>query len=134
MKEYLVIIIALALAGCDSASNARATSQQIASGKQVFEDHCLRCHGVKARGQIEDWQKPGADGKYPAPPLDGSAHAWHHNMKVLRGTIDRGGIPLGGTMPAFNDTLNEDQKTAVLAYIQSLWPDEVYQIWKNNNG
>ena len=134
MKSLQVIAFALVLTACDSTPDAQANSQQITSGKQVFEDNCQSCHGIKARGQVEEWQKPGADGKYPAPPLDGTAHAWHHNMKVLRGTIDRGGIPLGGTMPAFKDTLSEDQKDAVLAYIQSLWPQKVYQAWKKNNG
>lgn len=134
MKPLLVTTFALALAACDSTPDVQANSQQIASGKQVFENNCLRCHGVNARGQVEEWQKPGPDGKYPAPPLNGTAHTWHHNMKVLRGTINRGGIPLGGTMPAFKDTLSEEQKDAVLTYIQSLWPEEVYQVWKKNNG
>lgn len=134
MKLLLVIAATLALAACDSASNTLSNNQQIASGKQVFENNCQECHGVNARGQVREWQKPDADGKYPAPPLNGTAHTWHHNMKVLRGTIDRGGIPLGGTMPAFKDTLSENQKDAVLAYIQSLWPEEVYEIWKKNNG
>ena len=134
MKLFLIVALALALTACDTPSDAQANSQQIAAGKQVFEGNCLTCHGVGARGEVSNWQKPDADGKYPAPPLNGTAHAWHHNLKVLRGTIDRGGIPLGGTMPAFKDTLSEEQKDAVLAYIQSLWPEEIYQTWKKNNG
>ena len=100
----------------------------------VFETNCQECHGVNAAGVVKDWQKPGADGKYPAPPLNGSAHAWHHDMKTLLSTIDRGGIPLGGTMPAFKDTLTDEQKAAVLAYIQSLWPEDIYKAWKERNG
>ncbi len=134
LKSFLIIAGALVLAACDATPDAQANSQQISAGKQVFEGNCLTCHGVGARGEVSNWQKPDADGKYPAPPLNGTAHAWHHNLKVLRGTIDRGGIPLGGTMPAFKDTLNEEQKDAVLAYIQSLWPEEIYQIWKKKNG
>lgn len=134
MKTLLILIATLALAACNNTPDADAQSQQIISGKQVFEVNCQKCHGVKARGIVRDWQKPGADGKYPAPPLNGSAHAWHHDMKSLLGTINRGGIPLGGTMPAFNDALTEDEKTAVLAYIQSLWPKDIYDAWKQRNG
>ena len=55
-------------------------------------------------------------------------------MKTLLGTVNRGGIPLGGTMPAFKDALTEDEKKAVLAYIQSLWPKDIYDAWKERNG
>ncbi len=137
MKAALLISASMALAACDSSPsipNAQAASDQLSAGKQVFQENCISCHGVNARGLVKDWQKPGADGKYPAPPLNGTAHAWHHNMKTLMGTIDRGGIPLGGTMPAFKDKLDQQQKEAVVAYIQSLWPDEIYQTWKKNNG
>ncbi len=134
MKILLLIVTTLALTACDNAPDAQAQNQQVATGKQVFQDNCQSCHGVNARGAVKDWQKKGADGKFPAPPLDGSAHAWHHNMKALMGTVNRGGIPLGGTMPAFKDTLTDDQKIAVLVYIQSLWPEEIYAAWKKNNG
>jgi mono/diheme cytochrome c family protein len=134
MKIIVLLMTILALTACDNAPEAQAQNQQVATGKQVFQDNCQTCHGVNARGAVKDWQKKGADGKFPAPPLDGSAHAWHHNMKALLGTVNRGGIPLGGTMPAFKDTLTEDQKIAVLVYIQSLWPKEIYAAWKKNNG
>ncbi len=134
MKILLLLVTTLALTACDNAPDAQAQNQQVATGKQVFQDNCQSCHGVNARGAVKDWQKKGADGKFPAPPLDGSAHAWHHNMKALMGTVNRGGIPLGGTMPAFKDTLTDDQKIAVLVYIQSLWPEEIYAAWKKNNG
>lgn len=137
MKIILLLIASFTLAACDNApnaANAAAQGQKISAGKQVFETNCLECHGANARGVVKDWQKPGADGKYPAPPLNGSAHAWHHDTKSLMGTINRGGIPLGGTMPAFKDTLTEEEKMAVLAYIQSLWPEDIYKAWKQRNG
>jgi mono/diheme cytochrome c family protein len=134
MKALLLLVATLVLTACDNAPDAQAQNQQVATGKQVFQDNCQSCHGVNARGAVKDWQKKGVDGKFPAPPLDGSAHAWHHNMKALMGTVNRGGIPLGGTMPAFKDTLTEDQKIAVLVYVQSLWPEEIYAAWKKNNG
>jgi mono/diheme cytochrome c family protein len=139
MKFILLLVTSLILAACDNTSTANApaentSSQQVTQGKQVFEAHCQECHGVEAAGLVKDWQKPDADGIYPAPPLNGSAHAWHHDMKTLLGTVNRGGIPLGGTMPAFKDTLTEEEKEAVLIYIQSLWPEELYLAWKDRNG
>jgi len=136
MKAAILIASTLALAACDSSSvpDVQAAAAQVATGKQVFEQNCIQCHGVNARGLVKDWQKTGPDGKYPAPPLNGTAHAWHHDMKTLLGTIDRGGIPLGGTMPSFKDKLSQEQKEAVIAYIQSLWPDKIYQSWKQRNG
>ncbi|MCP3955271.1 MAG: cytochrome c [Desulfobacterales bacterium] len=133
MKAIPLLIVTLALAACDNPPDT-VQSQQLAMGKRVFEANCQECHGIKARGVVKDWQKPDTDGKYPAPPLNGSAHAWHHDMKTLLGTINRGGIPLGGTMPAFKEVLTEEEKKAVLAYIQSLWPKDIYDAWKERNG
>lgn len=127
------------LAGCDAltkeTSDARGSSEEtLTMGGQVFQDNCQTCHGIKARGAVLDWQKRSADGVLPAPPLNGTAHAWHHSDKALLRTINQGGIPLGGTMPAFKDTLSKDEKLAVLAYIKSLWPDELYEAWRERNG
>ena len=120
------------------ATNAVASrpysAEQVAAGKAVFTDHCQVCHGENGVGETKQWQSVREDGTFPAPPLNGSAHTWHHNAKVLLGTIDRGGIPLGGRMPAFKTVLSDEQKTSVLAYIQSLWSEEIYQIWLKNNG
>ena len=140
MKFILLLVTSLILAASASASasdNTATTSaqnEQIAQGTQIFEANCQLCHGVEAAGLVKDWQKPDAEGKYPAPPLNGTAHAWHHDMKTLLSTINRGGIPLGGSMPAFKDILAEEEKVAVLIYIQSLWPEELYQVWKDRNG
>ena len=135
MKLLLSTFIFLMLAACgadrDKPSSDRGFSQeQLALGKQVFETHCQECHGAGAAGVVRDWHKPLPDGSMPAPPLNGSAHAWHHSDEALLRTVNTGGIPLGGTMPPFRDVLDEGQKTAVLAYIKSLWPDELYAAWK----
>ncbi|MGB0712589.1 MAG: thioredoxin fold domain-containing protein, partial [Gammaproteobacteria bacterium] len=72
-------------------------------------------------------------GKYPPPPLNGTAHAWHHSLDVLRRQIRLGGVPLGGAMPPFQDTLSAAQIDAAIAYFQSKWTDEVYGIWTQRN-
>ena len=103
------------------------TSQKI-QGKKVFKDNCAVCHGDKGQGLVKEWKKADANGKFPAPPLNGTAHAWHHSKELLLRTVDNGGIPLGGTMPAFKDKLSDKEKQAVIAYISSLWPDKTYDM------
>ncbi|MCZ7597526.1 MAG: cytochrome c [Gammaproteobacteria bacterium] len=53
----------------------------------------------------------------------------HHDLEVLARTVREGGEKLGGYMPAFGDTLGEADIAAVIAYVQSLWPDDVYAAW-----
>ena len=109
------------------------TDLQLTDGKKVFKNNCAACHGNKGQGLVENWKEPLPSGKYPAPPLNGSAHAWHHSKDQLLRTINAGGIPLGGTMPAFKDKLSAKEKEAVLAYFMSLWPDRIYQTWEKRN-
>ncbi len=109
------------------------TQLQVDTGKLLFDKNCSECHGESAQG-ISDWRQPLADGSYPAPPLNGSAHAWHHPMKALMRTIHHGGIPLGGTMPAFRDKLSNNDKLAVVAFFQSLWSNEIYSAWLERGG
>lgn len=99
--------------------------QILARGEQLFRQNCGACHGDHAQG-APNWQKPGPDGKYPAPPLDGSAHAWHHPRLGLIQVIKQGTLKIGGNMPAWQGKLSD----AVIIYFQSLWPDEIYAAWR----
>ena len=103
-------------------------------GKTVFENNCMVCHGTNGGGITEDWKKPLADGSYPPPPLNGTAHTWHHPASNLLRTINKGGQELGGQMPAFEKKLSEKEKVAVIAYIQNWWPDEIYDAWIQRGG
>jgi len=136
-----VIVASAALAACDNKSSAgqapppiltaavrNADSDRAARGQALYQQHCAACHGARADG-APNWQKPGLDGKYPAPPLDGSAHAWHHPKAALKQTIREGTLKLDGSMPAWKDKLTEDDIEAVIAWFQSLWPPDVYQAW-----
>lgn len=102
---------------------------QIVRGRAIYDKNCLECHGADGKGQPGDWRIRGADGKYPPPPLDDSAHAWHHPTAVLMEAI-RDGSPGGqGNMPAWKDKLSEQEMQDVVVYIKSLWTDPVYQLW-----
>lgn len=109
------------------------TQKQFQLGKQVFITNCGSCHGSRAQGIVEDWKQQNPDGSFPAPPLDGSAHAWHHPLSVLVRQINEGGVKLGGTMPAFGDTLSDEEVIAAIAYFQSFWDEQTYDRWVQMN-
>ncbi len=101
---------------------------QVTAGQAVYVEQCASCHGVAAEGQ-PGWEERGPGGYYPAPPLDGGGHSAEHSLEQMLSQLDMGGGPLGGWMPSFRDDLDDNSKRAVLAYVQSLWPDEVYARW-----
>lgn len=109
------------------------TEFQFSEGKTVFVANCAQCHGNVGQGLVADWKTRNPDGSFPPPPLNGTAHTWHHSTEVLLETINNGGIPLGGTMPAFKEVLSEEEKLAVIAFIQNLWDDDTYDKWLKIN-
>ena len=105
---------------------------QVSQGEKLFAEHCAGCHGKNAES-VPDWRKRDANGNYVPPPLNGTAHAWHHSMKILRHTIRKGGKPVGGVMPAFEEKLTNDEIDSIIAWFQSLWTDEIYAMWLERN-
>ena len=51
------------------------SQQQLDNGAQVFATNCSVCHGDQAQGLTADWRSRQANGSFPPPPLNGSAHA-----------------------------------------------------------
>jgi len=102
---------------------------QVARGQAVYKQHCAECHGANGKGLPGDWRVRDADGRYPPPPLDDSAHAWHHPTAVLLQAIREGSPPGEGNMPAWNGKLSEQAMQDVVVYIKSLWSDQVYRLW-----
>ncbi len=102
---------------------------RVERGRAVYDKHCAECHGAEGRGQAGDWRIRDAGGNYPPPPLDDSAHAWHHPTAVLLDVIRNGSEPGEGNMPAWKSVLSEAEMQDVVAYIKSLWSDPVYQLW-----
>jgi len=112
----------LSVVGADSGN-----PEQVAIGQVVYQENCASCHGVEGEGQ-PNWRTRNAEDKLPAPPHDESGHTWHHSDQVLF-QITKHGLqpplaPFGykSDMPAFMETLSDEQIWAVLAYIKSLWP------------
>jgi len=124
MKIFIITIIAF-LAGCSPGENETSPESNIALGESVFNKNCVSCHGSKGVGLAKNWKVKDENGNYPAPPLNGTAHTWHHSPSDLLYTINKGGGDMGGQMPAFEGRLNEDEKQALIDYIYSLWPSEI---------
>lgn len=149
MRTFIVsMAVAVALSGCEqeqtdpaarwtgNAAPADApvavrwyTQVQVSRGAGLYRQHCASCHKDNAEGTA-DWRKRDANGKFPPPPLNGTAHAWHHPLQILRTVVIRGGKPVGGSMPAFGDKLDGEQIDAILAWVQSHWSDEIYSLWR----
>jgi mono/diheme cytochrome c family protein len=100
----------------------------VAQGAVLYQTHCARCHGAAAEGATE-WRRRDAEGFFPPPPLDESAHAWHHPLADLRRTIRHGSLPGQGRMPGWGGRLNDTEVDAVIAWFQSTWSPEVYAAW-----
>lgn len=104
------------------------TAEQVREGRALFAQYCATCHGVNAEA-TPDWRTPTKDGNYPPPPLNGSAHAWHHPISVLDEVIRVGGAPYGGVMPAWESVLDSEQRLSIIASFQDYWSDEIFEIW-----
>lgn len=108
------------------------SSGQVGAGAALYAENCASCHMPDAEGSA-DWKTRDAEGRFPPPPLNGTAHAWHHPLDILRQTVRRGGAPVGGSMPAFGDKLSASETDAILAWVQSHWSDKIYAIWHERN-
>lgn len=145
MNQVVVVLLAvLSLAACgegggNPAAGVAATPAEtaparvtdaghLAQGRKLFVQHCARCHGANGEGAF-DWRRRGPDGKFPPPPLNGTGHDWHHPRAQLRDVIKTGTLARGGGMPAWGDKLSDAEIDAVIAWFQSLWPDEIYAEW-----
>lgn len=97
----------------------------IAKGSILFEKNCAVCHGNEGVGEnpqfVKGGQKPG--GSYWAPAVNGKAHTWHHPPDALFRIIKEGSPASDSPMRGWEGRLNDTEIHALLAYIQSLWPE-----------
>ena len=83
-----------------------------------------------------DWKSgKDDDGQRLPPPLNGTAHTWHHSPEQLFQVIRYGykkfdpnykGKMLG------NEDLSEDDVWSILEYIKSVWPKEIRDKYNNH--
>ncbi|GJM40716.1 MAG: cytochrome c [Ardenticatenaceae bacterium] len=126
----LILTAVLLLRDNPGSTTADLSNRQlVAMGETVYETYCAACHGFNLEGQPE-WQQPFDDGSFKAPPHDETGHTWHHSDAYLIESIKLGGARLEpqigvSLMPAYDETLTDQQILAVLAYIKSSWPPDI---------
>ena len=127
------------LAACGSAEPTAPTvpgrwytPAQVDAGQSHYVTNCAICHGADGSATA-DWRTPDANGKYPPPPLNGTAHTWHHSLALLNYTIENGGAEFNGMMPGFGGVLDQNQRLSIIAYLQEWWPDDIYAKWEEIN-
>jgi mono/diheme cytochrome c family protein len=124
----MLVLVILRARG--SAGGADPNNQaQVRAGQAVYAARCASCHGANLEGQA-NWKVELPTGGRPAPPHDATGHTWHHADALLFDIVKRGGQASSPTeyknlMPAFGDTLRDDEIWAVLSYIKSTWPADI---------
>lgn len=143
-KTSLIVLVVALVNACDAkdvkspekTSVALSSEQQakradmatVLHGGKLYAQHCAGCHGKLAQGH-PNWSQRGPDGRFPAPPLNGTGHTWHHPWKQLRNTIKNGTQKLGGSMPPWGAVLSDKDIDAIISWFQAHWPEEIYNAW-----
>lgn len=98
-------------------------SAQEREGGTLYVANCQTCHGGPSGGSMMD---------YP-PRHNANGHTWHHPDCELLQIVRDGGDemtqamremmapPDAPQMPVWRDKLSDDQISAVLAYIKTMW-------------
>ena len=146
MNRIILLLLILGVSACDSggsdvnkvletftgpAVERSHDPELVLRGEQVYGRHCARCHGERGEGD-PDWRRRDAEGMFPAPPLNGTGHAWHHSKEWLKEMILNGSEPGKGRMPGWRNELTDQEVEAVIEWFQSRWPDPVYAAWYQN--
>ena len=92
-----------------------AKDERLRTGESIYAATCVGCHGGP----------DGSGGNSAAGTHGPTGHTWHHPDGQLRDFVRRG-KPSPGTvpMPAFGDSLDDNEVDAVLAYIKIWWTEE----------
>ena len=113
-----VVSVSLAIGGVLAAatlwadrggSQAGPDPDVLALGETLYSQSCASCHGAAGEGF--------AQAGVPAPPLDGSAHSWHHADDQILDLLREG----GSIMPAVGRDWSDDQLAAVLTFVKTRW-------------
>lgn len=131
MKPFITALLLATVVVSAQAGERWYSDAQVTRGEPLYRQNCAVCHGQNGEA-TPDWKQTDANGNYPPPPLNGTAHTWHHDLDLLRRTIREGGAKLGGLMPGFEDSLNAEEIDSIIAFFQSKWSDEIYRRWSAN--
>ena len=98
-----------------ASSGGLTASAKPQHGKVLYKQYCASCHGSVGQGEL-DWKYK----EHGAPPLDSSAHAWHHEDAQLVSMILDKPRP-DSPMPPWRGILSRDDVIDLVAYIKTLW-------------
>ncbi len=107
-----IMCVATLLSVASAALVAPAFGEDLAKGKKIYVDKCVKCHGEKGKGdgpKAEDLEKK------PADHTDKAKMA-KFTDEDLKKTVKEGKRP----MPAFGKKLTEEQIDDLIAYVRSL--------------
>jgi mono/diheme cytochrome c family protein/nitrogen fixation protein FixH len=104
-----------ALGGSALSGNPLPPSAEIlARGEEVYQEHCVACHGTNGTGD----GPTAVEGGFAGVRLDLTQHVPVHSDAQLRGYIENG-IP-DTPMPAWGGTLSSDDIWSVIHYLREL--------------
>jgi mono/diheme cytochrome c family protein len=92
------------------------------AGAEIYEINCASCHGPEGKGD-----GPAAAGLDPQPASLADAHLMEDMSDgALFWRVNEGGMiePFNSAMPAWKDTLSQDEIWQVIAYIREFAEDE----------
>ncbi|MBI5043757.1 MAG: cytochrome c [Nitrospirae bacterium] len=97
----------------------------VARGEGLYKKNCIACHGEKGAGENPaDIYAMDSKGNYVAPPLNESAHAWHHTDEQLVEII-LDGSSINPRMIAWKNQISKDDARTLVEYIKSLWSERI---------
>ena len=107
----------------------------LTKAKELYTNNCSSCHMNNLSGNSEWRSSLDEDGQRLPPPLNGTAHTWHHAPQQLFNIIRYGykkidpnyqGKMLGNKM------LTDDEIWLILEYIKNMWPAEIQTKYDSN--
>lgn len=129
-RQFIAAILALGV--CAGAFGQSRVSDPLERGMQVYSANCAVCHGAEGRPDADSAVVKGL-GVMPANFSDALFNS-REPASTWKVVITLGGPAMGFSdmMPAFGETLSEQDIDAVLAYIKTLGGEHDYPDGKLN--
>ena len=102
--------LAMLLASSLAAGDKKGVAGDATKGKEVFEQNCTVCHNIDSP---EKKVGPSLQGLYKRDKLKNGKKMTDDNVKAI---VNAG----GNGMPAYADTITEEEKNNVIAYLKTL--------------